>query len=257
MQSLIKMSASQDHRAPSSRLDGDPTVSTLTSMPTALKHPHANSIDFSEQPTLNAVENFEKFSSCLLKNKNLLVPTRLALKRQRAGFKPPSRQILIEHVNSNTLQMELGNPDEGRTPIDYESDDGANTLITHTDTIGLPSRSNQSSTSRDTPHTAPTDISLLYRYDRMKIRKKTTHFLVFFVFREKPLFSHPVTGNYIVQYAEENGTPSPCSYVLPRKSYREKNAPAFSFGSRCLVEKSKSNRKKVNRNLFLSSFIFQ
>ena len=181
MQSLIKMSASQDHRAPSSQLDGDPTISTLTSMPTALKHPHVNSIEFSEQSTPNAAENFEKFSSCLLKNKNLLVPTRLALKRQRAGFKPPSRQILIEHVNSNTFQMELGNPDEGQTSIDYESDDGGNTLLTHADTIRLRSQSNQSSISRDTPHTAPTDISLLYRYDRMKIEKKKNKY--FFVVR--------------------------------------------------------------------------
>lgn len=65
--------------------------------------------------------------------------------------------------------------------------------------------------------------------------------LCLFSLREKPLFSHPVTGNFIVQYAEENGSPSPCSYVLPRKSCREKNAPAYTFGSRCLVEKSLSS----------------
>ena len=64
--------------------------------------------------------------------------------------------------------------------------------------------------------------------------------LFFLSFREKPLFSHPVTGNFIVQYAEEVGSPSPCSYVLPRKSCREKNAPAYTFGSRCFVEKSLS-----------------
>ena len=61
---------------------------------------------------------------------------------------------------------------------------------------------------------------------------------IFFI-REKPSFIHPVTGNYIVQYTEDNGGPSPCSYVLPRKSSREKNAPAYTFGTRCLVEKSK------------------
>lgn len=59
-------------------------------------------------------------------------------------------------------------------------------------------------------------------------------------FREKPPFSHPVTGHFILQYAEENGGPSPCSYVLPRKSCREKNAPAYTFGSKCAVEKSKA-----------------
>lgn len=61
-----------------------------------------------------------------------------------------------------------------------------------------------------------------------------------FVFREKPVNSHPITGKILHQYTEETGNPSPCSYVLPRKSLREKNAPAFTFGSRCLVEKSLS-----------------
>lgn len=58
-------------------------------------------------------------------------------------------------------------------------------------------------------------------------------------FREKPTFSHPVTGNFMVQYTENDGGPSPCSYVLPRKSCRERNAPAYTFGSKCAVEKSK------------------
>jgi hypothetical protein len=57
--------------------------------------------------------------------------------------------------------------------------------------------------------------------------------------REKPAFVHPVSGHFIIQYAEDNGSPSPCSYILPRKSCREKNAPAYTFGARCLVEKSK------------------
>lgn len=58
--------------------------------------------------------------------------------------------------------------------------------------------------------------------------------------REKPVNSHPITGKILHQYVEDAGNPSPCSYVLPRKSLREKNAPAFTFGSRCLVEKSLS-----------------
>ena len=57
--------------------------------------------------------------------------------------------------------------------------------------------------------------------------------------REKPISSHPITGQVLHGYIEDTGGPSPCSYVLPRKSCREKNAPAFTFGSRCLVEKSK------------------
>ncbi|CAF0895140.1 unnamed protein product [Rotaria sordida] len=228
-------------KTPTSQIIGDLKTSTKTTMPYNIKDSHHNSLvsfaqDFS-QSIPNPKNNFQKFSTSLLKNKALLVPTRLALKRQRASLKPPT--LKYEPVRSDTLQMELGNPEELTLHSDQDEDEHTTAMISQymqlpKEQNRMQSTSNQSSPLReDTPHTGPTDIALLYR--------------------EKPLFSHPITGNFIVQYAEENGGPSPCSYVLPRKSCREKNAPAFSFGSKCSVERNGGSRTAWQKQWFAHS----
>ena len=60
--------------------------------------------------SLNAEENYQLFSGILLKNKSLLVPTRLALKRQRATLKGPAWQSRSAPLDG--LHIELGNFDE-------------------------------------------------------------------------------------------------------------------------------------------------
>lgn len=172
-----------------------------------LRHAHDTSLislaqNFASQTTKR--ENaYGNLSSSLLKNKNLLVPTRLALKRQRAAMRSPLLQY--EPIQSETYQIELGNTNE----------------------------------TSQTPQTLRNDITLMYRYDKRESYVFLFFKLIFFYSRrEKPFVAHPITGDFLENYREENGSPSPCSYVLPRKSCREKNAPAYSFGTRCLVEKS-------------------
>ncbi|CAF3433769.1 unnamed protein product [Rotaria sp. Silwood1] len=228
-------------KTPTSQAIGDLTTSTKATMPFNIKDSHHNSlVSFTQnlsQRIPNPKDNFQKFSTSLLKNKVLLVPTRLALKRQRASLKPPT--LKCEPVYSETLQMELGNPEELTSHSDHDEDEQTATTISQHMHLSrehnrMRSTSNQSSPLRgDTPHTVPADIALLYR--------------------EKPLFSHPITGNFIVRYAEENGGPSPCSYVLPRKSCREKNAPAFSFGSKCSVERKGGSRTAWQKQWFAHS----
>ncbi|CAF3662217.1 unnamed protein product [Rotaria socialis] len=231
----------KDHgKISTSQVIDDMAGSTLVNMPAGMKDGHPNSlVSFPQdaaQRMRNPKEDFLKFSTSLLKNKGLLVPTRLALRRQRASLKPSAMNY--EPIRSDTLQMELGNPEESILHSD-RVDVEHNPIVSHTlhlsrEKFRMQSSSNQSSPLRgDTPHTVPTDIGLLYR--------------------EKPLFSHPVTGNFIVQYAEEQGGPSPCSYVLPRKSCREKNAPAYSFGAKCLVEKKGGSRTAWEKQWFAHS----
>jgi hypothetical protein len=154
-------SQNKDHRA----------TSTMTTMPAAIKHPHDNSAaSFTQefpQRMSNPEQKFQAFSTSLLKNKGLLVPTRLALKRQRASLKAPT--MTFEPDRSDILQMELGNPDE--LLLHSNPDDEEHTTLVSQNTHllsgqnGMQSTSYRSSPLRgDTPHTAPTDISLLYRY---------------------------------------------------------------------------------------------
>jgi len=121
-----------------SRMNRDSTTPTRTSI---IKHVHDTSLvslayNFASRVSRRQ-ESYEKFSASLLKNKSLLVPTRLALKRQRAAIKSPTLQY--EPVRSETFQIELGNP-------------GDITTSNHINQL-----------REDTPHTLPKDISLLYR----------------------------------------------------------------------------------------------
>ncbi|CAF1116969.1 unnamed protein product [Rotaria sordida] len=216
-----------------SKIIHDLGTSTLTTMTPITKHVHNISLVTLAQNFAHRVskrqENYQKFSASLLKNKTLLVPTRLALKRQRAAFRSPLLQY--EPVRSERFQIELGNLDN--TIIQNHRDDTRPTT-TPEDDNRIRSTSNQTNSLReDTPHILPTDISLMYK--------------------EKPVFLHPITGHFIVQYVEDNGSPSPCSYVLPRKSCREKNAPAYTFGTRCLVEKKGGSRTAWQKQWFANS----
>ncbi|CAF2585624.1 unnamed protein product [Rotaria sp. Silwood2] len=207
--------------------------STLTTMTPITKRAHNISLvtlaqDFAHRVSKRQ-ENYQKFSSSLLKNKSLLVPTRLAIKRQRAAFKGPSLQY--EPVRSEKFQMELGSLVDTTEQI-YRGDTRQTTTPEEDNRIKSTSIPT-SSLREDTPHTNPADISLMYR--------------------EKPLYLHPITGHFIVQYVEDSGSPSPCSYVLPRKSCREKNAPAYSFGTRCLVEKKGGSRTAWQKQWFANS----
>ena len=158
-------------QSPASRLVGDMVASTVNTMPPVIRYPHMNSAITMEQNlpyrTSNPEEDFQKFSTKLLRNKTLLVPTRLALKRQRASFKSPNKRL--EPMYSDTLQMELGNPEELSLRSDLDEDE-SKILITQNTRLSfeqnrMQSISNPSGPLReDTPHTLPTDISLLYRY---------------------------------------------------------------------------------------------
>jgi hypothetical protein len=153
------------------RFIGDTGTSTLTTMLPVITRPHDNSVISMEENLphgpLNAEENFEKFSASLLKNKTLLVSRHLALKRQRASLKLPNRKL--RPVYSDTLQMELGNP-EGFLLNNDRNEGGMNTMLSQYIRLSpeqnrIQSTSNDTTPLRgDTPQTAPTDISLLYRY---------------------------------------------------------------------------------------------
>lgn len=127
--------------------------STTPTMASVLTHAHDNSLislahNFASGVTKRQ-ENYQKFSASLLKNKSLLVSTRLAIKRQQAALQSPSLQY--EPLRSETFQIELGNP----TDIKSTSSPDYNRIK---------STSHYTSHLRgDTPHTALTDISLMYR----------------------------------------------------------------------------------------------
>ncbi|CAF1362064.1 unnamed protein product [Adineta steineri] len=169
-----------------------------------MKHTHYNSI---ESPIYrfprHLLQYEEKVSTVTLKDKGLLVPARLALKRQRGSLKPATMKT--EAIDSSAFQIELGHTEDFdlQNSEDFDKHHAMQSTPFHPNSV-----------RGDTPHTQATDISVMYR--------------------EKPLTSHPVTGQYIAQHGEDTGGPSPCSYVLPRRPYREKNAPAYTFetGSR-------------------------
>jgi hypothetical protein len=117
------------------------------------KHAHETSlVSFGHHPPSRRSkrpETFQKFSASLLKNKTLLVPTRLALRRQRAALKSPSLQH--EPIQSETFQIVLGNPtdQDERTSPEYRQ---------------IKSASNSTSQHKeDLSHPLPTDISLMYK----------------------------------------------------------------------------------------------
>ncbi|CAF3800127.1 unnamed protein product [Rotaria socialis] len=209
----------------------DLAVPTMTTMTPVVKDVHNISLvtlaqDFAYQVSKRQ-GNYQKFSETLLKNKSLLVPRRMAVKRQRAGFKGPSLQY--EPVRSENYQIELGNSTDTTAQTNRNE---SRPTTSPEDTQNQTSSHRTSSLREETPHALPSDISLMYR--------------------EKPVHLHPITGHFIVQYIEDNGSPSPCSYVLPRKSCREKNAPAYSFGTRCLVEKQGGSRTAWQKQWFSS-----
>lgn len=177
MNTITEVSSSRGNRSCSqtsaSRIIRDMATSTVTTIPQALKQPHENSVTSFEQypeqqhPSPNSQEDFEKFTRKLLKNKSLLVPRRLALKRQRASLRPSSKHL--EPLYTDTLQMELGNPGECFSRNGQYDDDLKTTVSQNlrlsSEQCRTQSLSNLSSPVReDTPHTLPTDISLLYRY---------------------------------------------------------------------------------------------
>ena len=139
-------------------------ASTVTTMTPMIKQTHNTSLaslahNFAHRVS-NHQENYQRFSASLLKHKNLLVPTRLAIKRQQAALKYPSLQY--EPMRSDGLQIELGTTDDElirynqRTPPSPDYTQTKTTLY-------------QSGPVReDTPHTLPTDISLMYRYVKVK-----------------------------------------------------------------------------------------
>ena len=114
---------------------------TLNPLSVAQEHPLVNISALNKQYRQNPTP--------LLKNRNLLVAARLALRRQRAALRGPT--IQHEPIRSETLQMELGNPDEA--------------LLEHSRDVTItPLLSNRSSPFRqDSPQTVPTDISLMFR----------------------------------------------------------------------------------------------
>ena len=138
-----------------------------------MKHPHAASLvspapDVTPQ-TLNPEKNYHLFSKTLLKNKSLLVPRRLALQRQRGPMKGP--MMVYGPVKFDLLQMELGNPEEYLMQWDsYDDDDEDDRQNTPRLNVSLEKKQTEllsshhpSSMRVNTPHTAPTDISLLYK----------------------------------------------------------------------------------------------
>ena len=160
---------SPNTRLPKSRMTDARTATTVTTLPSELRHPHPSSLvstpsDYLQRP-IQPAENYHLFSRTMLKNKSLLVPTRLALKRQRASIKAPLRAL--ESVESQSFQMELGNPDEllihwnSQQDEPTEEDPPAGFSPEHqtfqnSSHFRGPLRVN-------TPYNAPADIALLYK----------------------------------------------------------------------------------------------
>lgn len=87
------------------------TIKTITP---AIKTTHDHSIssslnDFAHHATTNEPK-LRKISTTSLKDKGLLVPARLALKRQRPVLKPPV--IKPESEDSDGFQIELGRTED-------------------------------------------------------------------------------------------------------------------------------------------------
>jgi hypothetical protein len=108
-----------------------------------------------------------KFSTTSLKDRALLVPTRLALKRQRPPIKPPT--IKHESVNSDTFQIELGHLEESTTHRVQDYDKYHSLMSQNTPFYPEQSTAFHPNSARvDTPYTAATDISLMYRYVKIE-----------------------------------------------------------------------------------------
>lgn len=133
-------------QTPKSKVIGEFQTPTMSSV---MKHAHDNTLislahNFATRHSKRD-ENYRKFSESLLKNKSLLVPTRLALRRQRAALKSPA--LHYEPLRSAAYQIELG------TSIE----------TTSSSPEYIRTKSTNSHGRGDTPQTIPTDISLMYR----------------------------------------------------------------------------------------------
>ena len=72
-------------------------------------------------------------------------------------------------------------------------------------------------------------------------------FRFFSILRDKKMFSTDDIFNYDKSKSDPSG-PGPASYYVPRRPPQEKISPSYTFGRRCLVEKSsfyKKKRKKI------------
>ena len=162
---------------PRSRLTEERTSPTCTTMPSALRRPHAASLISTAfdvpSPRSDPEKNYQLFSKSLLKNKSLLVPRRLALKRQRGPLKGPVKAY--GPVKLDLLQMELGNPEEYLLQwdsYDDEQDDEDDEQIRKVSprlNVSPEKKQNELSSQYSsplrvtTPHTAPADISMLFK----------------------------------------------------------------------------------------------
>lgn len=159
---------SQTNLLPKSRMTDERTPTTMTTMPSDLRRPHAPSListstDYRSRSN-HPGDNYYSFTRSTLKNKSFLVPTRLALKRQRASLKDPLRPI--EPIQPHSLQMELGNPDDiliRWSPPSQTTDHEIQTEFSaeqnhlqHSSHFPGPLRMN-------TPYNAPADIALLLK----------------------------------------------------------------------------------------------
>ena len=69
------------------------------------------------------------------------------------------------------------------------------------------------------------------------------------------MYSNEDIFNYDKRSFDPSG-PGPASYYVPRRPLQEKVAPSFTFGKRCLVEKSKFFEfffsKIIKNNVFVN-----
>ena len=132
----------------------DPPASLMTPLlkPLTQIHPSSLASITQEQPYVNIPllsQQHRPNPTPFVKNRNLLVAARLALRRQRAALKGPTLQY--EPTRSDTLQMELASRDE--TFIDQ-----------HRDVLISSSLSNHTIPFRqESPQTVPADVSLMFR----------------------------------------------------------------------------------------------
>ena len=169
-QSIDRMSAAesllthyQQHRSitPKTRVKADVATSTVTTVaPVLQRAPDTSLASVTQDHYLRILTREERnptTPSANLTNRNLLVSRRLALKRQRAAIHGPS--LHYAPIRSAAFQLELGNADDIQTGDDRHtiaSPSVANQRIRPISTHTTPLRG-------ETPHSAPTDISLMYR----------------------------------------------------------------------------------------------
>lgn len=114
---------------------------------------------------LKLEENIRKQPLIFIRDRNLLVAQRLALKRQRAAVKAPSLQF--HPVRSDSYQLELSTADEEKFLSDQQDQTNAITpgLSDLKDEVNRAATHSLRTTPfrGDTPHTVPTDISVRYR----------------------------------------------------------------------------------------------